>query len=134
MARQRSSVNYSDVTIMYGMTTLRGSSSGEVCPELSIQGDILQLNEKPLYCAHSWKTTTTLSEKAGDFLERLARILWVRPSPKRRAPVLYIPAPATDLKERQIQDMNYCNFVRTMAEMFKKYAPQLLNWEVNVNE
>ena len=128
MAKQRPPVNHNDVTIMYGTTVLSGSSSDKICPELSIRSDTLQLNEKTVYCTRARRITTSLSEKAKCFLESLTKTLLVRPGPKRQRPtVLYIPVPATDLKERQIQDLNYCNFIQTMAEMFKKYAPQLLN-------
>ena len=35
------------------------------------------------------------------------------------------PREATDPKERQIQQLNYDNFISVMAEMIQKYAPKI---------
>ncbi len=40
---------------------------------------------------------------------------------------LRFPQKAEDYKGQQVQKMNYDAFIRTMAEMVKKYAPKMLN-------
>ncbi len=40
---------------------------------------------------------------------------------------LRFPPKAEDYKGQQVQKMNYDTFIRTMAEMVKKYAPKMLN-------
>lgn len=131
MAKERNAVNYDDVTIMYGATIISGVQIMTICPELSLHSDSLTPNCcKVTYNISPQMVIMSLGKQAENFLEHMANILWSPSAHKHyrsHSTALCIPALAEASKERQIQDINYGSFVHTMAEMFKKYAPQLLN-------
>lgn len=121
-------VNFSDVAIMYGTTMINGNSGDKLRQDLSIRNSSPNPGPKVTYCIPGPTPTASLSGKAKHFLEYMKKIFRLKPvRGRRRNTVIYIPAPATDPKEKQIQEMNYCSFINVMAEMFKKYAPKILN-------
>lgn len=125
---KKNDVNFSDVAIMYGTTMISGNSGDKLRQDLSIRNSSPNPGPKVTYCIPGPTPTASLSGKAKHFLEYMKKIFRVKPvHERRRNTVLFIPAPATDPKEKQMQDMNYCSFVHTMAEMFKKYAPKILH-------
>lgn len=50
----------------------------------------------------------------------------VRRQDLHKITLLCSPKPATDPKQRQVQELNYDTFVSVMAEMIQKYAPKIM--------
>lgn len=46
---------------------------------------------------------------------------------KDSTPIMHFPPQVTNAVEKQAQKMNYDYFIHTMADMMRKYAPELLD-------
>lgn len=129
--KKRNAINYNDVTIMYGTTIISGMQTMPPRPELLLNEDVLALNCCKATCNMPSPVVITFqkSKQVENFLKHMEKTFWSISARKHHcydSTTLCIPAPAETAKERKIQDMNYGSFVHTMAEMLKKYAPQLL--------
>ncbi len=60
-------------------------------------------------------------------MEGLHNIRFIDDALMHTCTFLRFPPKAEDYKGQQVQKMNYDAFIRTMAEMVKKYAPKMLN-------
>lgn len=80
-----------------------------------------------------FQITKLLAYRAIPYNKKVFRsMIFIDEEAQRNYIVLRSPRKAEDYKGQQVQKMNYDAFIRTMADLIKKYAPKIQNSEGNV--